>query len=197
MRSTNIFNSRCSQFTLFLHNPVSLPGLHISDSYTILPVLKPGKYSPYLFCSRALKILLVHLPLPIAASPIRLSLFIAWKNSKFPSGLFSLTNRLIFPECSSLYIILLLKILSWIPSLYSLRPNSINLVFKGPTHFSPRIAHRRHKRTAWALAPETQSGPSSDDCRANYLPSLSHRFLTSNFRIIKVTTSWITEKTMR
>lgn len=119
--------------------------------YTVFPVLKATKLyigmilPPYLVCSWALEdaSVIVHLPLSMSASPVRLSLLIhSGKNSKFPFSCQSLTLVLTFPKCSSLYIILLLKILSFTTSFYSLLPNSL-IWYSRVQPTSPITAHGR------------------------------------------------------
>lgn len=148
------------------------------------------------------------LPLPVAASPVRSSLFILWENSKFPCSLLSLPARLILPRCCSLYVILLLKIRSWIPSVYSLRPNSL-LWHQRPNPFL--LAHclqgRGMEAEAWSTKlwlsgqtdrqtdRHTESGPGSDVYNANYLCFQSLRLLIPTFGIIKLPTLWVSDKT--
>ena len=57
--------------------------------------------------------------------PLQFLFTISHRVINFPFSLQSLTVALIFPKCSSLYIILLLKILSSTTSFYSLLPNSL------------------------------------------------------------------------
>lgn len=142
-------------------------------------------------CPELLKIPPVSvLPLPVSASPVRSLLFIPWKNSKFPSSLLSFTAGLIFPSRSSLYVILWLKILSWIPCFF-IKAQLLNLAFKGLTHFSslPHCLREAEACNVGSGDRQTQSSLGSDADRVDYLPFLSHRFLIYNFGLLKVPTS--------
>lgn len=133
--------------------------------------------------------------LPSSASPVRLSLLIHnGKNYKFPFGLQSLNVVLIFPKCSSLYIILMLKILSSNTSFYSLLLNSL-IWYSRAQPTSPILPTGARNMQVGSGGKGTQSGPAADAYAANHLPSLSHRFLSCNFGITEVPALWIIEKT--